>query len=126
MEDQDIVNEFLIESNENLSRLDQEMVELERRPHDVELLASVFRTFHTIKGTCGFLGYSKLERVAHHAENVLSRLRSGSLSLTTDLASVILETVDVLRVHLKAIEAGGQEARENRGERHPTEETQSP
>jgi two-component system chemotaxis sensor kinase CheA len=113
MEDQDIVNEFLIESNENLGRLDQEMVELERRPRDTELLASVFRTFHTIKGTCGFLSYGKLERVAHQAENVLSQLRSGSQVLTSRLASLVLEAVDVMRRHLKAIEAGGQESAED-------------
>ena len=113
MEDQEIVNEFLLESNDNLGRLDQEMVELERRPRDAELLASVFRTFHTIKGTCGFLGYSKLERVAHQAENVLSQLRAGTLQLTSALASLVLEAVDVLRRHLKAIEASGQEAGED-------------
>ena len=113
MEDQEIVKEFLIESNDNLSRLEQEMVELERRPRDTELLASVFRTFHTIKGTCGFLGYGKLERVAHQAENVLSQLRSGSQTFTSGLASLVLEAVDVLRRHLRAIEAGGQEAAED-------------
>jgi len=113
MEDQEIVNEFLIESNENLGRLDQEMVELERRPNDAELLASVFRTFHTVKGTCGFLGYAKLERVAHQAENVLSQMRSGSLRLTSDLASLILQAMDVLRRHLTSIEASGQEASED-------------
>jgi two-component system chemotaxis sensor kinase CheA len=113
MEDQEIVNEFLIESNDNLGRLDQEMVELERRPRDAELLASVFRTFHTIKGTCGFLGYGKLERVAHQAENVLAQLRSGHQTLTSGLASLVLEAVDVLRRHLKAIEAIGQEAGED-------------
>jgi two-component system chemotaxis sensor kinase CheA len=113
MEDQDIVNEFLIESSDNLGRLDQEMVELERRPRDAELLASVFRTFHTIKGTCGFLGYGKLERVAHQAENVLSQLRSGKQTLTSGMASLVLEAVDVLRRHLKAIEATGKEAVED-------------
>jgi two-component system chemotaxis sensor kinase CheA len=60
MDDQDIVREFLIESSENLARLDNEIVELERRPGDSELLASIFRTVHTIKGTCGFLGFSTL------------------------------------------------------------------
>ncbi len=109
-EDQEIVNEFLIESNENLGRLDQEMVELERRPHDVELLASVFRIFHTIKGTCGFLGFGKLERVAHQAESVLSQMRSGNLELSSGLVSVILESVDVIKCHLGAIEATGLEA----------------
>ena len=110
MEDQDIINEFLIESNENLGRLDQEMVELERRPQDAELLASVFRTFHTIKGTCGFLAFGKLEQIAHQAENMLSQFRSGALELSADAASLILEAVDAMRAHLTSIAANGREA----------------
>ena len=66
MEDREIVTEFLIESSENLSRLDREMVELEKRPDDAGLLASAFRTIHTIKGTCGFLGFTALEAITHH------------------------------------------------------------
>ena len=64
-----------MESHENLSRLDQELVELEKRPKDAALLASIFRTIHTIKGTCGFLGFANLERIAHQVENLLSQLR---------------------------------------------------
>ena len=60
----EIVNEFLVESNENLDRLDQELVSLEKEPEKAETLASVFRTIHTIKGTCGFLGFTQLESVA--------------------------------------------------------------
>src|ERR1700733_5616114 len=67
--DIDSIKEFLIESAESLGRLDREMVELERRPEDTKLLASIFRTIHTMKGMCGFLGYRTIERVTHHAEN---------------------------------------------------------
>ena len=76
MEDE-IIREFLVESYENLARLDQEMVELEKRPDDQELLASIFRTIHTIKGTCGFLGFETLGGITHLAENILSEIRSG-------------------------------------------------
>lgn len=113
MEDQEVIKEFLIESNENLSRLDRELVELERNTGEPELLAGVFRTFHTIKGTCGFLGFTQLERVAHQAENVLCRLRSLELELTPQLISLILRAVDAMRVHLASIEAGGKEAETN-------------
>ena len=65
MQDQDVIREFLVESHENLSRLDQELVELEKRPQDAALLASIFRTIHTIKGTCGFFAFSTLERITH-------------------------------------------------------------
>ncbi len=60
-EGKEVIGEFLVESHENLSRLDRELVELEKNPKDAALLASVFRTFHTIKGTCGFLAFSTLE-----------------------------------------------------------------
>ena len=75
MDQQEIVVEFLIESAENLARFEQEMVALEQRPNDPGLLASIFRTIHTIKGTCGFLGLPRLESVAHASENVLGRIR---------------------------------------------------
>ena len=77
MQDQDVIREFLVESHENLSRLDQELVELEKHPKDAALLASIFRTIHTIKGTCGFLAFSTLERITHQAESLLSQLRDG-------------------------------------------------
>jgi len=65
MSDSEIVKDFLVESYENLDRLDRDLVGLEKNPHDQDALAGVFRTIHTIKGTCGFLGYNKLEKVAH-------------------------------------------------------------
>jgi two-component system, chemotaxis family, sensor kinase CheA len=61
----DIVRELLVESNENLDLLDRELVFLEKEPQSRETLASVFRSIHTLKGTCGFLGFTKLESVAH-------------------------------------------------------------
>jgi two-component system, chemotaxis family, sensor kinase CheA len=112
MDDQEIIREFLIESNESLARLDQEMVELEKRPKDPQLLASVFRTIHTIKGTCGFLGFATLGGVTHLAENILSQLREGKRDLTPELVTIVLETVDAVKTVLVAIEATGQEGPE--------------
>ncbi len=109
MSEQDVLREFLIESNENLNRLDSEIIELEQRPNDKQLLASVFRTIHTIKGTCGFLGFPLLERIAHQAENLLSLLRSGERQLSEPLVAVILECVDAIRRILANIEADRQE-----------------
>jgi two-component system chemotaxis sensor kinase CheA len=109
MEDQDVIREFLIESHENLSRLDQELVELEKHPKDAALLASIFRTMHTIKGTCGFLGFSTLERISHQAETLLSQLRDGQRELSPSLVSLILDTVDATRKVLASIEASGEE-----------------
>ncbi len=113
MDDQDVIREFLIESNENLVRLDQEMVELEKRPKDPQLLADIFRTIHTIKGTCGFLGFACLESITHLTENILSQLRDGKRELTPELVTLTLEAVDVVKSILVAIEANGKEGAEN-------------
>ena len=101
----DIVKDFLIESNENLDRLDQELVKLESDPSSTQLLGSIFRTIHTIKGSCGFLGFSRLEKVAHAGENLLSRLRDGQLKLNKDITSGLLAMVDAVRRMLGEIQA---------------------
>ena len=111
-EDQETIREFLVESHENLSRLDQDLVELEKHPHDADLLGSIFRTIHTIKGACGFLAFSILEAITHQAETLLSQLRDGQRELTPALVSLILETVDATRKVLAAIEASGKEGAE--------------
>ena len=109
MEDEfgEVIAEFLVESYENLDRLDQDLLALEERPDDPATLASAFRTVHTIKGTCGFLGYSRLEAVTHVGENLLSRLRDGELLLDAEIATTLLDTVDAIRSMLAAIEATG-------------------
>ena len=113
IEDKETIREFLVESHENLSRLDQDLVELESRPHDAALLSSVFRTIHTIKGACGFLAFSNLEGITHRAESLLSQLRDGKRSLTPTLVSLILETVDATRQILATIEIDGKEGPDN-------------
>ena len=89
----EIVREFLVEGNENLDTLDRELIELEKDPHNRATLASVFRTIHTIEGTCGFLGFTKLEAVAHVGENLLSRLRDGELVLNLEITTALLRMV---------------------------------
>ena len=101
----DIVKEFLIESNENLDRLDRNLVELEKSPRDQELLADIFRTIHSIKGTTGFLGFHNLESVAHAGENLLSQMRDGLLVLDPTITSGLLAMVDAIREMLALIEA---------------------
>jgi len=105
----DVVKEFLVESHENLDRLDRELVELEQDPHDRENLASIFRTIHTLKGTCGFLGFSRLEAISHVGENLLSRMRDGLLVLDTAITTGLLEMVDAIRQILAAVESTGAE-----------------
>ena len=114
-DDADIVKEFLIESYENLDRLDRELVELEQHGGNPETLASVFRTIHTIKGTCGFLGFNKLESVAHAGENLLSKLRDGQIQQSAPITTALLAMVDVVREILATIEDSGAEGERNDG-----------
>ena len=74
--------EFLVESHENLDQLDRDLLALEQNPGSRELLAGVFRTIHTIKGTSGFLAFDRLEKLTHVGENLLGRLRDGRIELT--------------------------------------------
>jgi two-component system, chemotaxis family, sensor kinase CheA len=109
MNDNDIVKDFLVESYENLDRLDRDLVGLEKNPQDKDALAGVFRTIHTIKGTCGFLGFNNLEKVAHVGENLLTRLRDGHLILDPEITTGLLAMVDAVRQMLKEIESSGQD-----------------
>jgi chemotaxis protein histidine kinase CheA len=106
---EEIVKEFLAESHENLDRLDRDLVELEKHPSDREILASIFRTIHTIKGTSGFLGFGKLEAVAHVGESLLARLRDGQLGLTPERTTALLKMVDAVRQMLAEIQATGRD-----------------
>ena len=113
VDDADIVREFLVESGENLDRLDRELVILEQSPGDNEILASIFRTIHTLKGTSGFLQFTALESLAHVGENLLSRLRDGQLSLNPEITSELLAMVDAIREILASIETSGAEGTRN-------------
>jgi len=104
-----IIGEFLTESYENLDQLDQDLVDSEANPEEKSLLASIFRTIHTIKGTCGFLGFTKLESIAHVGENLLSKLRDGELAMTQDIANSLLTMVDAIREIMSNIEADHSE-----------------
>ncbi|GAA4734392.1 hypothetical protein GCM10023350_17540 [Nocardioides endophyticus] len=105
----EIVQEFLVESHENLDQLDRDLVALEREPESRDLLGSIFRTIHTIKGTSGFLAFGRLESVTHVGENLLARLRDGKMSMSPQTTDVLLAMVDAVRDLLAAIEQTGAE-----------------
>jgi len=105
----DLIAEFLTETNESLQELDMDLVNLEQNPNDQELLGKIFRLMHTIKGTCGFLDLPKLEKVAHHAENVLGRFRDGDLEVSGDSVTLIFESIDVIKSIVVTIEETGSE-----------------
>jgi two-component system, chemotaxis family, sensor kinase CheA len=106
---EEIVKEFLVESNDNLDALDRDLVDLEKEPDSPELLGRIFRAIHTVKGTSGVLGFSKLESVAHVGENLLSKMRDGQLRLNTEITTGLLGMVDAIREVLRAIEVTGTE-----------------
>ena len=85
----DLLSEFLTETNESIESLDVEVVRLEQEPNDHDLLSSIFRLVHTIKGTCGFLNLPRLELVAHSAENILGKFRDGELLVTPEAVTLI-------------------------------------
>jgi len=105
----EIVQEFLVESAENLDQLDRDLLALENDPGSREILSSAFRTIHTIKGTSGFLAFERLEKVTHTGESLLSRLRDGHQTMTTPIADALLKMVDTVRALLTSIEETGAE-----------------
>ncbi|HEV3481688.1 MAG TPA: Hpt domain-containing protein, partial [Candidatus Acidoferrales bacterium] len=104
-----IIKEFLVESNENLDQLDRDLVQLEKEPASRELLGTIFRTVHSIKGATGFLGFGKLGGVAHAGENLLSQLRDGKLVVTPAITTGLLSLVDAIRGMLSQIAESGTE-----------------
>ena len=104
----DLLREFLTETNENLDRVDAELVRFEREPNNAEILGNIFRLVHTIKGTCGFLGLPRLERLAHAAETLMGKFRDG-MPVTAEAVTVILSTIDRIKVILDQLEAQQKE-----------------
>ncbi len=105
----DLVVEFLTETNESIEEIDVDLVNLEQNPNDTELLSKIFRLVHTIKGTCGFLDLPRLEKVAHHAENVLGRFRDGDLDVIPEYVTLIFASIDRIKYILAEIEEKGAE-----------------
>ncbi len=102
----DIFNEFVIEAEENLQKIEENLLELEKDPRNEEILNATFRAMHTLKGGAGFLGLEAIVETAHAAEDVLGKLRNGELQLTPELNDLILEAVDFIRSALAKYEAG--------------------
>jgi two-component system chemotaxis sensor kinase CheA len=104
--DDEILQDFLVEAGEILERLNEELVELEQSPGDVDLLNAVFRGFHTIKGGASFLGLDGLVDVCHRAEDVFNVLRNGERSVDTDLMDTVLQVLDVVNSMFAEVQGG--------------------
>ncbi len=104
----DLLREFLTETYESLDRVDAELVRFEREPNNAEILGNIFRLVHTIKGTCGFLGLPRLEALAHAAETLMGKFRDG-MPVTADAVTLVLATIDRVKLILDLLEARQRE-----------------
>lgn len=102
----DLIQDFILESSEIIEQLDQDLVELEHRKNDLELLNKIFRAAHTIKGSSSFLGFDKMSTVTHHAEEILNKLRKGEMVVGPEIMDILLEFVDVIKKVLDDIRNG--------------------
>ena len=105
----DLIAEFLTETAESLEVVDSELVRFEANPNDRKTLDNIFRLVHTIKGTCGFLGLGRLEAVAHAGETLLGRFRDGKLDVTPVAVTLVLHSIDRIKVILAGLESTGNE-----------------
>ena len=105
-EDQELLEGFLTETAELLEKLDDDLVALEKTPSDTELMNSIFRSIHTVKGASSFLGFELLVKVTHKTEDVLNRMRRGELEVTPEVMDVILEAVDLVKLLVSDIKGG--------------------
>ncbi|MEE9430550.1 MAG: chemotaxis protein CheA [Melioribacteraceae bacterium] len=100
----EIFESFIVETKEIFEKLDTDLVQLESTPDDADLLNEIFRSFHTIKGTSGFLGLEKLQKLTHHLEDILNKLRKGEASLSTLIMDALLDCFDALNELLDVVE----------------------
>jgi len=107
--DEELLAEFLIESNENLSSIEDELLNLEADPGNSEILDAIFRVIHTVKGNCGFLGLQRLEKVAHAGENLLGKIRAKGFHVDGDMVSLLLENSDAIKAFIAGVEEHGAE-----------------
>ena len=104
--DDEILQDFLVEAGEIVEQLGEELVDLEQRPDDSDLLNAIFRGFHTVKGGAGFLAITPLVETCHRAEDVFNVLRQGQRSVTPDLMDAILQALDVVNEQMDLIRDG--------------------
>src|ERR1700719_2564495 len=100
----DLLREFLTETNESLNLVDAELVRFEQEPNNGAILGNIFRLVHTIKGTCGFLGLPRLEALAHAGETLMGKFRDG-MPVTAEAVTLILSSIDRIKEILGGLEA---------------------
>jgi len=104
-EDKEIINDFVIESLDNLGTIEVKLMDLEQDPSDLDTINAIFRPFHTVKGVSGFLNFNKINKLAHISENLLDKARNGELSIEGEIIDVILNSVDILKRMIENVQA---------------------
>ncbi len=107
--DEEILQDFLVEAQDLLEQLNEQLVDLEQTPDDMDLLNAIFRAFHTIKGGAGFIGIKPLVEVCHRAENVFDKIRNGEMEYTPEVADVILRVYDTIQDMIERLSNGERE-----------------
>ena len=105
-EDREILASFVMESLENLEAVEVRLIDLEENPDDTDSINAIFRSFHTIKGVSGFLNLSRINLLAHRAENLLDKARSGEIAIESTIIDIVLETIDVLKQMIEGVQYG--------------------
>ncbi|MBU0754582.1 MAG: chemotaxis protein CheA, partial [Planctomycetes bacterium] len=105
-EDREILTGFVMESLENLEAVEVSLIDLEENPDDIDSINAIFRSFHTIKGVSGFLNLDRINLLAHRAENLLDKARSGEIAIEETIVDIILESVDVLKKLIEGVQYG--------------------
>ena len=105
-EDREILTGFVMESLENLEAVEVSLIDLEENPDDIDSINAIFRSFHTIKGVSGFLNLDRINLLAHRAENLLDKARSGEIAIEATIVDCILESVDVLKKLIQGVQYG--------------------
>lgn len=110
---EEIFKDFIIETNAGLLAVEQQMLQLEKEPENLELVNDIFLVMHTIKGTCGFLGLNRLQQIAHSSENIFSKVRDQALDIDEDTLSILFEAIERIKVIVDDLSKGKPEGAED-------------
>ncbi|MEN3038895.1 MAG: chemotaxis protein CheW [Candidatus Kryptonium sp.] len=114
MIDEDILRDFLVEAKDGIAKMEEEFIELERDKNNIEILKSLFRTMHSLKGAAGFFGFKSLEGIAHFAEDILSKLRDGVIEASEDIVDILLKCLDEIKFIVAHLEENKTEPIDDR------------
>lgn len=114
MIDEDILKDFLVEAKDGIAKMEEEFIELEKDKGNLEIIKSLFRTMHSLKGASGFFGFKSLEGIAHFAEDILGKVRDGEIEPTEEVIDILLKCLDEIKYIVAYLEENKTEPVEDR------------